>query len=356
MQPRIFGYMPDGTAVEEYTLENSSITCKIITYGGAVRTLEVPDKNGKPVDVVLGYDTLQGYIDGHDKYFGALIGRYANRIKASRFELNGKQYKLFANNGPNHLHGGKEGFDAKVWKVEEASQDSLKLSLFSPDGEEGYPGDLYTEVIYSLTENGLSIDYRARCSADTFCSLTNHSYFNLSGHDAGSITGHTIQIFADEYTPTDKESIPTGEIAPVENTPMDLRLPTVIGEHIDEDFHQLNNAGGYDCSWIVRGEKDSFRLAAKAVSPESGIAMSVFSTKPEMQFYTGNYLDGNPSGKNGALYPRRSAFCLEAQYYPDSPNHDNFPSALLRPGEEYHHKTVYSFSAEQHKRSTKNTL
>ncbi len=345
--PIPFGVMPDGTAVECHTLQCGDLSCQIITFGGSLQSLRVPDRTGKPVDVLLGFDALEPYRT-HGKSLGALVGRYANRIGGAAFTLNGTVYTLAANNnGVNHLHGGRVGFNQRVWTVEDAGADRLTLSLFSPDGEEGYPGNLTVRAAYLLTEEGLTIEYRAVCDRDTVCSLTNHAYFNLSGHDSGPVLDQTIQLLADFYTPTDPLSIPTGEIAPVEGTPMDLRQPTPIGARIDEDFPQLLQAGGYDHNWIPNGEPGTLRPIARAASAATGITMEVLSTLPGVQFYTGNYLDGCPAGKGGAAYANRWGFCLETQFYPDSPNHANFPSCVLRAGEELRHTAAFRFTTEQ---------
>lgn len=341
-----FGVMPDGTAVQQYTLTAGALSCDIITFGGSLRALRAPDRNGKIVDVLLGFDTLESYRT-HGKSFGALVGRYANRIGGAKFTLNGITYPLVANDhGVNHLHGGGLGYNRRVWKVESAADDALTLSLFSPDGEEGYPGDLMIQAAYTLTAEGLTIDYRAKCGQDTVCNLTNHAYFNLSGHDSGPVLDQTIQLLADRYTPTDALSIPTGELAAVDGTPMDLRQPTPIGAHIDEDFIQLVQAGGYDHNWIANGQAGALRPIARAVSPATGIAMEVLSTLPGVQFYTGNYLEGCPAGKGGAAYGHRWGFCLETQFFPDSPNHENFPSSVLKAGEVFNSTTSFRFTAE----------
>ncbi len=341
-----FGLMPDGTAVEQYTLTAGALSCDIITFGGSLRALRVPDRAGRSVDVLLGFDTLASYLT-HGKSFGALVGRYANRIGGARFTLNGTDYPLVANDhGVNHLHGGGLGFNRRLWKTESASDAALTLSLFSPDGEEGYPGNLWVRVTYTLTEEGLTIGYEARSDKDTVCNLTNHAYFNLSGHDSGPVLDQTIQLLADRYTPTDALSIPTGELAPVEGTPMDLREPTPIGAHIDENFIQLRQAGGYDHNWVPNGESGALRPIARAASAASGISMEVLSTLPGVQFYTGNYLDGCPAGKGGAAYGRRWGFCLETQFFPDSPNHENFPSCVLKAGETFTSGTSFRFTAE----------
>lgn len=344
--PTPFGVMPDGTAVELYTLTAGALSCDVITFGGSLQSLRVPDRTGRPVDVLLGFDTLEPYRT-HGKSLGALVGRYANRIGGARFTLNGKTYPLAANNnGVNHLHGGLVGFNKRVWTAEDTGEDFLTLSLFSPDGEEGYPGNLKVRVTYTLTEEGLTIAYRAESDQDTVCNLTNHAYFNLSGHGSGPVLDQTIQLLADRYTPTDPLSIPTGEIAPVEGTPMDLREPTPIGARIGEDFPQLRQAGGYDHNWIPGGEPGSLRPIARAASAVTGISMEVLSTLPGVQFYTGNYLDGCPAGKGGAAYGDRWGFCLETQFYPDSPNHANFPSCVLRAGEVFDHTAAFRFTAK----------
>ena len=344
--PIPYGTMPDGTPVELYTLAAGALSCQIITFGGSLQSLRVPDRSGRPVDVLLGFDALEPYRT-HGKSLGALVGRYANRIGGAKFSLNGQTYQLAANNnGVNHLHGGLVGFNQRVWTVEEAGDDRLALSLFSPDGEEGYPGNLTVRVTYTLTEEGLTIGYRAECDRDTVCNLTNHAYFNLSGHDSGPVLDQTIQLLADRYTPTDPLSIPTGEIAPVEGTPMDLRRTTPIGARIGEDFPQLLQAGGYDHNWIPNGEAGTLRPIARAASPATGISMEVLSTLPGVQFYTGNYLDGCPAGKGGAAYANRWGFCLETQFYPDSPNHANFPSCVLRAGEVFDHTAAFRFHVE----------
>ncbi|MCI9120300.1 MAG: galactose mutarotase [Oscillibacter sp.] len=336
-----FGVMPDGTAVEQYTLEAGALSCDILTYGGALRALRAPGR-ARTVDVLLGFDTLEDY-RRQDKYLGALIGRYANRIGGSAFSLENQTYPLAANDGPNHLHGGRLGFDKQVWTAEEATDHSLTLSLTSPDGQEGYPGTLTVRVTYTLTPEGLRIRYQAESSRATPCNLTNHAYFNLSGHASGPVLDQTIQILADFYTPSDAASIPTGQLAPVEGTPMDLRQPTVIGAGIDGDFQQLRNAGGYDHNWAVNGPAGTLRPAARAFSPATGISLEVWTTLPGVQFYSGNYLDGCPAGKDGARYGKRWAFCLETQLFPDTPHHANFPACILRPGEVWDHTTELRF-------------
>lgn len=342
---RPFGTMPDGTPVEELTLREGGCTCGVLTYGGAVRSLTVPGRNG-PVDVALGFDSLEDYRK-QDKFLGALVGRYANRIGGARFTLEGVEYPLAANdNGVNHLHGGVVGFDKKVWAVESLSENAVILSLTSPDGEEGYPGTLRVKVTYTLKDGGLEIAYQAVTDRTTVCSLTNHTYFNLSGHDSGPVTGQLIQIHAGHYTPGGAGLIPTGEVAPVDGTPMDLRVPTPIGAHIDEPFEQLKLGGGYDHNWVIDGWDGTLRPAARAVSPKTGVTMAVETTLPGVQFYAGNFLGGCPAGKGGAAYADRWGFCLETQSFPDTPNHENFPSCVLHPGETYRAVTVYRFGLE----------
>lgn len=345
MERKVFGVLPDGRTVEELTFCGGGLTASVLTWGGVLRTLYVPARDGSKVDVVLGMDTVEDYLK-QDKYLGALIGRYANRIGGASFDLGGKIYPLAANDGPNSLHGGPGGFDHQLWTVEAHTEDSVTLTLESPDGQEGYPGNLKVRVVYLLNDGGLHIYYEATTDADTICNLTNHSYFNLNGHGSGPVTGQEIQLFADHYTPTLPGSIPNGEIAPVDGTPMDLRVPQPMGLHADDDFAQLKMAGGYDHNWVINGHDGTLRPAARAVAHESGIVMETLTTLPGVQFYGGNYLDNCPLGKGGAPYARRWGFCLETQFFPDSPNHANFPSAELKAGETYRSETVYRFTVE----------
>lgn len=341
-KPTPFGVMPDGASVEQITLKKGPITCQIITYGGAVRTLTVPGRSGQSVDVVLGFDTLEDYLR-QDKYIGALIGRYGNRIGAARFSLNGKTFTLPANDGPNHLHGGPAGFDKQVWTIEKLTGSDLTLSLTSPDGHMGYPGALTAQVTYRLTSDALELDYKAKSDADTLCNLTNHTYFNLDGHASGPVGRQVVRLPSVFYTPTDPQSIPTGEIATVAGTPLDLRAGMAMGKGWDKSFVQLRQAGGYDHNFLVPGPIGVLRPAGQAWSDKSGIAMEVLTTQSGVQFYSGNYLDGCPAGKGGAPYARRWGFCLETQTFPDSPNQPHFPSALLPRGKTYRQKTVYRF-------------
>lgn len=341
-----YGTTAAGEAVELYRLTGATgASVDIITYGATVTALRVPDRNGALVDVVLGYDRLEDYERG-DKYLGAVIGRFGNRIGGARFVLGGQEYRLCANDGANHLHGGKCGFDRRVWTAS-PEEGALVLRYHSPDGEEGYPGDLDVTVTYRLSDdNALSIEYEAHSDADTLCNLTNHSYFNLAG--SGDILSHRIRLESDFYLPTDEGSIPTGEIAPVEGTPMDLRAAVPVGDHIDDGFAQLQYAGGYDHCWIVRGAAGELRPMAAVCSDQTGIRMTAYTTLPGVQFYAGNYLDGALPGKTGPDGQRRSnarrtGLCLESEFYPDCPNHPEFPSAVLRGGETCRTQTVYRF-------------
>jgi aldose 1-epimerase len=342
-----FGRTADGRAVDLYTLTNAhGVVAKIITYGGIVTELHVPDKAGKMADVVLGFDNLKGYLDGHP-YFGAITGRYANRIAGGKFTLDGKPYTLATNNGPNALHGGTQGFDKRVWTAAAGSGNdpALTLTYRSPAGEEGYPGTLDSTVTYTLTDdNALRIDYEARTDAATPINLTNHSYFNLAGHNAGTILDHVAMIAADAYTPVDKTLIPTGEVAPVRGTPLDFTTPTPIGARLQQVG---GDPVGYDHNFVLRQPRGDARnpaLAARVTEPKSGRVLEVFTTEPGIQFYTGNFLDGTVTGKGGAVYKQHNGFCLEAQHFPDSPNKPQFPSAVLRPGQTYRQTTVYRFT------------
>lgn len=340
-----FGATRSGQPVELLTLDNGTLSCQIITFGAALRALWVPDRTGRPVDVVLGYETLPEYQD-QDGYLGAVVGRFANRIAGGRFSLNGREYTLAINNGPNHLHGGIQGFSYKVWTVEELTGSRAVLSLSSPDGEEGYPGSLEVRVTYQLDRSALSIRCQASSDQDTPCSLTNHSYFNLNGQGSGPVLDQEIRLYAGSYTPADQTSIPFGSVQPVEGTPMDLRSPTPIGAHIGDPFQQLEWGSGYDHNYVVDGPSGSLRPAAWARSVASGIVLQVDTTLPGLQFYTANFLEAGRRGKEGAVYAPRHAFCLETQFFPDSPNQPAFPSAILRAGEDYDHTTRFRFSTE----------
>lgn len=338
----------DGMPVTLYTLRNGSAQVSICNYGGIVTSINVPDKNGKIGDVVLGYDNLADYIKS-SPYFGALIGRYGNRIAKGKFTLDGKEYTLATNNGVNALHGGLKGFDKVIWNarpVQSPDGPSLELTYFSKDGEEGYPGNLSAKAVYTLTsDNALKLEFTATTDKDTVINLTHHSYFNLAGK--GDVLNYIVMIDADKFTPVDSTLIPTGELRPVEGTPFDFRTPTAIGARIKEDDEQLKFANGYDDNWCLNNSTGALRLAARVYEPTSGRVLEVFSTEPGLQFYTGNFLDGTLKGKGGWVYQFRDAFCMEPQHYPDSPNHPDFPSVVLKPGEVYHNTIVYRFSVRQ---------
>jgi aldose 1-epimerase len=339
-----FGTTQDGKPVEIYTLQNNNgMVVRIMTYGGIIQTIKVPDKNGQMGDVALGYDS---------PYFGALIGRYGNRIAKGHFTLDGQEYTIFTNNVPNTLHGGRIGFDKRVWTVDKADigkrGPELVLSYTSPDGEEGYPGTMQVTATYTLLtkENTLRLRFRATTDKDTVVNLTGHSYFNLAGQGQGTILDHIVYIDADKYTPVDSTLIPTGEIAPVEGTPFDFRKPTAIGSRINDDNEQLKFGGGYDHNFVVNHPMDKLGLDARVTDPKSGRVFEIWSTSPGVQFYSGNFLDGTITGKGGTTYVHRGAFAMEPQHYPDSPNQPSFPSTVLHPGETYHNTIVYKFSVE----------
>ncbi|HEX6731884.1 MAG TPA: aldose epimerase family protein [Pyrinomonadaceae bacterium] len=337
----------DGKKVELYTLTNrNGVEAKIITYGGTVVSLKVPDRSGNLADVVLGYDNLDGYLQD-TSYFGSIVGRFANRIAKGRFNLNGVEYKLATNNGENHLHGGIKGFDKVVWSgvpSNVANGASLKLTYASRDMEEGYPGNLFVTVVYSLTNsNELKIDYSATADKDTVVNLTHHSYFNLAGEGNGDILKQEMMINANRYTPVDSTLIPTGELRAVRGTPFDFLRPIAIGARINEDEEQLKLGRGYDHNFVINGRNGVMRRAARVFEQSSGRIMEVWTTEPGMQFYTGNFLDGKP-GKGGKPYQIRYGFCLETQHFPDSPNHPKFPSTTLRKGARYQTSTIYKFT------------
>ena len=345
-----FGQTPDGKAVELYTLTNANgMEVAITTYGGIVVSLTAPDREDNYADVVLGFDDLDGYLAGHP-YFGALVGRYGNRIAKGKFTLDGKEYTLATNNGENALHGGIVGFDKKVWRARGAVNRmgvSLALNLKSEDGEEGYPGNLEVKVVYTLTnDDELKIEYSAKTDKATPVNLTNHSYFNLAGQGTGDILGHELMINGDRFTPVDKGLIPTGELKPVEGTPFDFRRPTAIGARIEAEDEQLEFGGGYDHNFVLNASDDDLVLAASVYEPKTGRVMEVYTTEPGVQFYCGNFLDGSNVGKGGKVYNHRNGFCLETQHFPDSPNKPDFPSTILEPGEEYSTTTVYKFFAK----------
>lgn len=346
-----FGATADGTAVEIYTLRNEiGMEVRIMTYGGIIQSIKVPDKNGQFGDVTLGYDTLDGYLT-NSPYFGALIGRYGNRIAKGHFTLDGQEYTLATNNVPNSLHGGLKGFDKVVWNVAEAEVEDegpeLKLTYFSKDGEEGYPGNLHVTATYKLMakENTLQLKFKATTDKDTIVNLTAHSYFNLDG-GGSDVLNHVVYIDADRYTPVDSTLIPNGELASVAGTPFDFRTPTAIGARIGDDNEQLKFGGGYDHNWIVNHPMGKLALDARVTDPANGRVFEIWSTEPGLQFYSGNFLDGTIKGKGGVVYPHRGAFAMEPQHFPDSPNHDSFPSVVLHPGDVYHNTIVYKFSTQ----------
>jgi aldose 1-epimerase len=344
-----FGMMPDSTPVEAFTLTNARGTeVRAISYGGIIQSLKVADRTGTVDDIVLGFDSLDGYLGDHP-FFGAIIGRYGNRIGKAQFTLDGRTYTLAANNGPNHLHGGLKGFDKVVWKAEPLKSDrgvGVVFTRTSPDGEEGYPGNLGVRVTYTLTDqNELIVEYHATTDKATPVNLTQHSYFNLAGQGSGTILGHELMIDADRYTPVDSTLIPTGELAPVQGTPFDFRKATTIGARIDQDDAQLKHGPGYDHNWVLNRKGDGLQLAARVVEPRTGRTLEIRTTEPGIQFYAGNFLDGTIKGKAGRVYPRRSGFCLETQHFPDSPNKPEFPSTILRPGGDYRTTTVFTFGS-----------
>ena len=343
-----FGKAPDGSDVNLYTLCNNKGTeVGICNYGGLVIFLKVPDRHGKFADVVLGYDNLPDYIKD-SPYFGALIGRYGNRIAKGKFTLDGKEYTLAVNNGPNALHGGLKGFDKVVWEprfLASLEGPSLELIYVSKDGEEGYPGTLSVKAVYTLTEdNALRLDYIATTDKDTVVNLTHHSYFNLAGK--GDILNHQVMMPADKFTPVDVNLIPTGELKPVNGTPFDFRTPTAIGARIGQDDEQLKFGGGYDHNWVINKPMGQLGLMARVYEPTSGRVMEVWSTDPGLQFYSGNFLDGKNKGKGGWVHKYRNGFCMEPQHYPDSPNQPNFPSVVLKPGQTYRNTIIYKFSVQ----------
>ena len=341
-----FGKMPDGTPVEIFTLTSATgMEVRTMPYGAIVVSLRVPDRSGHAADVALGFDNLDDYITKNSPYFGVIAGRYANRIAKGRFTLDGKTYRLATNNGPNHLHGGVRGFDKILWHAEPFERGGtagVVYTLTSHDGDEGYPGTLTATVSYTVSaSNALTLDYEATTDRATPVNLTHHTYFNLAGEGAGDILGHVLTLDADRFTPADDTLIPTGVIAPVDHTPFDFRTPTAVGANIDADDVQLHRGGGYDHNFVLNGT--GLHHAARVVDPLSGRTLDVSTTEPGLQFYTGNFLDGTITGKAGHAYARRGGLCLETQHFPDSPNHANFPTTIVRPGTPYRSQTVFAF-------------
>ncbi len=348
---RAYGMTSDGQAVDEYTLTNGKgVEIKVITFGGIITSLRVPDRKGNLADVVLGFTSLADY-ETKSPYFGALIGRYGNRIGKATFTLDGTTYTLALNDGPNSLHGGVKGFDKQIWGAKEVKSPDgvgLELSYLSADGEEGYPGNLSVKVTYTLTnDNALKIDYHATTDKATVVNLTNHSYFNLAGNGAGTIYEHIAQINADHYTPVSDTLIPTGELAPVEGTPFDFRSPRVVNGGIRSSHPQMVYGRGYDHNFVLnRKTANELEMAARIYDPSSGRAIEVWTMEPAMQFYTSNFVNATLVGSSGGIYRQGDAFCLETQHFPDSPNQANFPTTTLKPGETYQTTTVYKFTAD----------
>lgn len=347
MQDRNASTIPSLSEMVDTLTNKNGMMATITPYGGKIISLIVPDRNGILGDVVLGYDSAEQYPNGNP-YFGALIGRYGNRIAKGKFSLEGTEYQLKTNNGANALHGGPGGFHNVTWGLEKAdSENGVELHYTSKDGEEGYPGNLKVKVTYSLTdENELMIDYEATTDKTTVVNLTHHSFFNLAGAGNGTILDHSLFINADRFTPVDDGLIPSGELKNVKGTPFDFTKPSKIGDRIDSDDAQLKNGKGYDHNWVLLRKDEGLSLAAIVTEPTSGRVMEVWTTEPGLQFYSGNFLNGNDIGKGGKKYEFRTAFCLETQHFPDSPNQPNFPSTVLKPGETYKHKTVYKFKVQ----------
>lgn len=335
-----FGKMPDGTAVDMYVLRDGDIEAHIITYGAAVVLLKTPDRSHQTGDIVLGFDSLDGYLQKTNPFFGAIVGRYANRIANGEFKLEGKTYSLPKNDGPNSLHGGTRGFDKVVWTAKPLAN-GVEFTYVSPDGDQGYPGKLTTTVRYTLAKNVLRIEYNATTDKPTVINLSNHAYFNLSGAD--DIVSHELKLNASRFTPVDATLIPTGELAPVQGTPFDFRQSTAIGARINDDNEQLNRGKGYDHNWVL-DSSGKLTQAAEVFDKTSGRVLQVWTDQPGIQFYSGNFLDGTLKGKEGKVYGHRSGLCLETQHFPDSPNHPNFPSTELKPGQKYHTVTEWRFS------------
>jgi len=340
-----WGKLPDGSTVTIYTLKSPQIEVRVMTFGARVVSITTPDKNGKMADVVLGYDSLEGYIKDTKTYFGVVVGRYGNRIADGKFSLEGNEYKLSVNEGTNTLHGGKDGFDRRNWTGKEIPN-GVEFTLVSPDGDQGFPGKLTAHVRYTLQGNKLAIHYTAASDKPTVINLTNHSYFNLSGAGSGTILNHKLTLYSDKITPVDTKLIPTGELKPVAGTPFDFTKEETIGARLNADDEQLKFGRGYDQNWVLRGKMGTLHPAARVYDPASGRVLEEETTEPGVQFYTGNFLDGTFSGPNGK-YDFRTGLCLETQHYPDSPNHPTFPSSELKPGQTYSTETTWTFSVQK---------
>ena len=337
-----FGKMPDGTPVDIFTLNDGTVEARIMSFGAIIVSLKTPDRHGKMEDIVLGFDTLDEYVANSHNFYGAVIGRYANRIAHGTFTLDGKQYSLPKNNGENTLHGGPNGFYNVLWTPKQINN-GVEFTYLSKDGEEGFPGNLTAKVKYTLEKGALRVEYSATTDKPTVVNLTQHSYFNLAGQGNGDILDDQLTLHASKFTPVDASLIPTGKIKSVEGTPFDFRKATRIGDRIEANDEQIKLGGGYDHNWVIDGKAGEMREAAEVYEPNRGRVMTVSTDQPGIQFYSGNFLTGS-KGKGGAPYPRRSALCLETQHFPDSPNHPDFPSTVLRPGQTYDTVTVFKFS------------
>jgi aldose 1-epimerase len=340
-----WGKTANGTPVKIFTISDHDLTVRITTFGARVVSIEAPDRSGKMADVVLGYDNVGQYEKDTTTYFGSIVGRYGNRIAKGTFSIDGKTYHIPLNNNGNALHGGPKGFSTKVWTGTEIP-DGVEMSLVSPDGDMGFPGTLTVHVRYTVVGHSLRINYSATTTKPTVVNLTNHSYFNLAGNGKGTILNEVLMIDADRYTPVDATQIPTGELAPVAGTPFVFLKPTAIGARIHENNAQLKIGGGYDHNWVLNDAGDSLHLAAKVYDPASGRTLTVMTTQPGVQFYSGNFLDGSKTGMYGVKYQKYAGFALETQHFPDSPNHPKFPSTLLRPGQTMHSETVFTFGVK----------
>lgn len=345
MTKSLWGKTREGAEVHLFTLSSGDIEVRLTDFGAHVVSVRTPDRTGKVADVVLGFDALEPYLKGANGYQGALVGRFANRIAKGQFSIDGTLYQIPINNGPNALHGGPVGFDRYVWKAEEVAN-GVEFTHVSPDGDMGFPGTMTATVRYTLEGTTLRLDYSATTDKPTILNLTNHSYFNLRGDDEGDILGHVVELNANHYTPSGAGQIPTGEIAPVAGTPLDFRTPHAVGERINDNFEQLTKARGYDQNFVVNGPAGTLRRAARVSEPERGRTLTVETTQPGVQLYTGNFLDGSVTGRHGKKYEQRTGLCLETQVFPDAPNHANFPNSVLRPGETFQSTTTFTFGAE----------